>query len=365
MKYIALPVSKKEVTKLLNTSQFPVNSWEKFKSEENIQKDFSGYITSWIQYQKNFDLLLDFLEDRSTKHFLPEYVMPKKGLPSTVDYFLRAAPNKEFAYNVMYKGIPASYLNPKLKWDEFKDLYVEALYKHDRSIRRAMDADRFIKDGNEDKPIPPLGYLRALKASKFAKRTEGVHHMSSEQDAVVHDGGGDAEYDPDALEDNALYESEDAHLAAYATADDAAALDDSDAAPPVDEEDSEKEEAEVGRPDVVASVTATEEQTKNAWLHHITSPASGKLICYDFAATGKCGREKCRFSHEAADIEHWKKLKDMGPAAFEAFKKSYQAEKARRASMPAPKDTSPGVRYPFKDPRSGKVPQRAGVPNRK
>ena len=352
LKFIALPVTKVELEEHLSYSQYPGKAWDKFGNEENILKNFRMYITYWIQYQKNFDRLLDVLRDDSTKQFFPEYLKTKGGVKGLIDYFLDAAPNPKFAKQVMLKGIPARKLNSDLSWDQFKDLYVDALEEHSARLRTAKDTGKFSENSTVSKVKPPREYMRAVQMSRHAKRSEGVHHMAAED--------ADAESHPD----NALRTAE---AGAYA---DEGVYDDDELDDQLYEDEERMDEAgaetETELATLVASVVVQEEDRNDEWLHYITGPSTGKPVCYEYAAKASCSRgDKCRFSHDPKDIEHWKKMKELGPAVIDGYKRSVQMRQSHGGSQPAPKDTSPGVRAPFRDPRAIKTPQRVGGSQRK
>ena len=136
------PLSKKAMTDVLRRSVYPARYYDYFKDEAKIRANPKLYLHVLIHYFDNFDKLIIGRREMSGQS------------TGFVDYFLRDGPNVAFAYLVMKEGIAEHMRTEKLSWDEFKELYMEAIESYcEEKIVADDTSKRFVKDV-DNKTLP-------------------------------------------------------------------------------------------------------------------------------------------------------------------------------------------------------------------
>ena len=291
---------------------YPAKWFEFFKDEAKIRSEPKLYIHALIHYNGNFDKLVDLARDG--KEFFPTYIIGKKDMSGEatgfVDYYLRGFPNVAFAYLVMKEGIAEHRRTEKLTWEEFIELYKQALQQYCEEKVIAEDANlRFVKDSDNNKPLPPMEIEYKRKTFERANARRGGEDLNQ----VAHQ-----EVEPE-FDEHGWNEPPDEDEGYETSPED-------EQPPPGDpERDSGEHKGEVFQIESkednplyeMMNVIPEDELEDETILLAMASSDKTKFVCFNFANKGVCNFEKekgkkCRYSHDAEDVKRYLALKQLG-----------------------------------------------------
>jgi hypothetical protein len=300
------PLSKKAMTDVLRRSVYPARYYDYFKDEAKIRANPKLYLHVLIHYFDNFDKLIDLVEDG--KEFFPTFIIGRREMSGEstgfVDYFLRGCPNVAFAYLVMKEGIAEHMRTEKLSWDEFKELYMEAIESYcEEKIVADDTSKRFVKDV-DNKTLPPLEVdyrRRAIERSAVRRGGDDVHHMSQRKE--LDPECDDQEWEQLPGDDDDGYETSP----------------EDEQPPPGDQEwepgESKEERYQIESKDddplyEMMNVIPEDDFDDETVLLAMASSDKSKFVCFNFANKGVCNFEKekgkkCRYSHDPEDVKKY------------------------------------------------------------
>ena len=325
MRRSVMPTSDMQMMAILTTSVYPGSHWEFFRTEESILKNIKTYYQLWLTYLRNWDILLDLLGPASK--YMPRYVITQKRNKGLVDYLIDGAPNRDFARFVYQRGIPEADRTDTLTWQKFNELYLKAL----RKIVRQSDAQkdfqrRYTLKDEISKAKPPLSIQRkqekALRDSASVTSTNamGIHVWPDVQEEFIINENAEAE-PPDIEEYYATADKEDINhsdiLGELRIAEEPLK-------PTLYNDVATIEEVVIDRVFRADANTAN----GNDWLCAIPTKDGMNLVCWKFAATGKCSymdrTGKCAFSHAPEDVKRWRAVRELGPEGVQQINKMAQ-----------------------------------------
>ena len=349
--YVASPKTRSKTLRMLRRSVFPAKHWGKFQKVEYLKSHLDQYLYDWIAYRTRFELLLDLL--RHAKDFLPTFVLRKEKQHGLLDYMIKCSPNPKYMYGILQEGREGQIkgkISDRDSWDVINVKLIDILRRWVDMQENAEDANQRMLGYNRDEDmLPPVEVEIGLRRAE--RDREGLHAVVDyRQDS---DEDEEATWDPPQEYEPAEGDPEVGESGGYKTA-------------PEDQPESHVEKQlrvhEDGQLDQLNEETLFREEVLMK-LDSVVNPGRG--VCWSFADTGKCALEgtgkPCRFSHEPADVEHYKALKLLGPSRLKEAHARVQLRlgpgRVGSATSPGPRSTSPGVRPPFRD---GKTPATSG-----